>query len=131
MDGSIPALSPCGLHRLYYCQHAALSLAKLPVKATTPDAVPLIILLVSRSHVQLLNDDSGFCSRLISRSFQYRKGQRIDLLAAVVDGVTYPHNVQAHENSEISEILKREGIEGISVWISDAEQAASDLWSGR
>ena len=85
-------------------------------------------MLVSKRHARLLHEDHEFCSRLIGRAIN-RAGGQVDLLAGVVDGVTFPKNKQIRGLGVLSALPKSSGFEGISVWISESKVAAPQLWS--
>ena len=114
---------------LRWCdQISAIGFLGLPAKPATADEVPLIVLLVSKRHARLLHDDHEFCSRLIYRAINRAEGQ-VDLLAGVVDGVTFPKNKQIRGLGVLSALPKSSGFEGISVWVSESKVAAPELWS--
>ena len=96
---------------------------------TTADRIPLVVLLVSKCHAHLLHEGHEFCSRLLSRSVHGVEGQQVDLLAGVVDGVTYPKSDQIGKHERLSELAKLGGFEGVSVWVAESEVAAPPVWS--
>ena len=54
---------------------------------------------------------------------------QVDLLAGVVDGVTFPKNKQIRGLRVLSALPKSTGYEGVSVWVSESKVAAPELWS--
>lgn len=85
--------------------------------------------MLSRGHAHLLNDDYDFCSRLISRSIRGAEEQPIDFLVAVVDGVSFPQGDLNGKGEELAMVARWRSFEGISVWISESEITAPELWS--
>lgn len=105
-----------------------------------PNQTPLLVLLVTPAHLQLLDRGNIFIPSLLDKSIGLsRPGQVFDVLAAVIDRV--PHTSDAKEgsisqtysteNANESGVLPRNGYEGISVAVFDSTSAAPDLWSLR
>ena len=100
-------------------------------QAVIAGKIPLILLLVTPSHVELLKDDATVIPNIIGRAFHsYEIGQEFHVLAAVVDRVTWP-KLEKSVPFPCSKMPKRDGAEGFTVCILDSETAAPDLWTTR
>ena len=93
------------------------------------ERTPCVVLLISKSHAHLLNDGESFSAHLLARSLDCVDGQQIDLLAAVVDGVSSPKSPVGHSKCSQSMLDESRGFEGVSVLISDTGTIAPQLWS--
>lgn len=93
---------------------------------------PLVVLLVTKSRLGLVENDSTFIPSLFHRVFENAEiadGERvdgIDVLVAVIDKLPYPHR-----DKKIGGFSKEAGFEGISVFTLESKNAAPDLWSDR
>lgn len=89
--------------------------------------VPLAVLLVTPSRIELLDDKASLLSRLIRRLFDHGEetSQEIDVVAAVVDGIARPDFVY----DKIAGAASCAAFEGISIAILDSDNAAPGLWS--
>lgn len=87
-----------------------------------------MILLISLSHAQLLNDEDDLCAEILQRSVECREGEQIDVLAAVVDGISVPRNVDLRDAGYPLESDDAGSFEGVSVLISETEKVAPRSW---
>ena len=96
------------------------------------------MLLVTPTHIRLLDDDSTFVPSLLRLAVEITKPwQEFDLLAAVIDRIPQTRSTQSYGTQDIHAAdvdyspRKRmeDGFEGISVAILDSEAATPDLWS--
>lgn len=97
---------------------------------------PLVVLLVTKSRLGLVENDSTFIPSLFHRVFENAEiadGVRvdgIDVLVAVIDKLPYPNRGEPWKG-KIGGFLKDAGFEGISVFTLESKTAAPDLWSDR
>ena len=89
--------------------------------------IPLVILLVTRSHTKFLDDGDPFVPNLLSRMFPISgKPTQVDIAAAVVDQIPYPPDSYPLNKDGVQ---TPRGFEGFSVAVSYSEIVAPDLWS--
>lgn len=101
---------------------------KIKVKVKTPDP-PLVVLLVTPSRLELLDDESAFIPKLLALLFSNpKKSPELDILVAVIDKIPYPRHKLG---GTIGEFPNHNGYEGISVLIGESERVAPDLWDAR
>jgi hypothetical protein len=87
--------------------------------------VPLVILLITPSHMKFLDDGDSFMPRLLSKIFPSPKlNTEFDIVAAVVDRIAHP----SYNYGVRSEVEHRAGFEGVSVATTYSRLAAPDLW---
>ena len=97
--------------------------------ATPPGKTPLIVLLVTPSHIELLKNDAALIPEIVRQAFNSHEiGQEFHVLAAVVDRVTHSRP-KFPEPFKFLKVAKRDGDEGISVCILESETGAPDLWA--
>lgn len=105
-----------------------------------PDRVPLLVVLVTPAHLQLLDDGSIFIPLLLERTIGLSPpGQVSDVMVAVVDRIPHMNSTNRGSASQDdtaadasqSGVLPRDGQEGISVAVLDSTSAAPDLLSPR
>ena len=91
--------------------------------------IPLVVLLVTPLHIELLNHDVSLIPEIVCKAFSTCDvGQEFHVIAAVVDRV--PHTQSEPSEPYITtKVVKNDGLEGISVCILDSETAAPDLWT--
>lgn len=101
--------------------------------------IPLLAILLTPAHIGLLNATTEFIPNVIRDTFKsLRDGQKIDVLAAVVDRIPYPMAVRPANWTDDQPSAEpaptgtqiEDGSEGISFAVLDSETAAPDLWSG-
>ncbi|MCJ1429533.1 hypothetical protein MMC29_007448, partial [Sticta canariensis] len=84
---------------------------------------PLVVLLVTPSRLELLNDENTFIPRLLALLFANPKAARwFDVLVTVVDKIPCPT-----ESKVLLGYTNFQGCEGISVLIGKSEELAPDL----
>ena len=101
----------------------------LPKVSVINERTPCVVLLVSKSHAHLLNDGEDFCACLLAHSVDALAGHQIDLLAAVVDGVSFPQGSVGQGEGDLPNLDRSRSFEGISVLVSRTEEIAPRLWS--
>ena len=95
---------------------------KLYQERLISEKVPLVVVLVTPSWIELINDASRFVPDLLFRMFgNPEKWPGFDVLIAVVDKIPHP----------LEEDIGCKGSEGISVSTFESETATPDLWSPR
>ena len=111
---------------------------KLRKANVTSTKTPLVVLLVTPAHIQLLDDGSTFIPSLLRLAVETTKPwQDFDVLAAVIDRIPQtrpiiPHRLRrSHVADSLPSTQMEDGFEGISVAVLDSEAAAPDLWSSR
>lgn len=93
--------------------------------------MPLVILLVTTSHVKSLEDEDPFMPTLLSKIFPKSKPEsQFDIVAAVVDRIPYPSDALPLPDV-VNGVEHRAGFEGVSVAVSFSDIAAPGLWSRR
>ena len=99
-------------------------------KVISEHDVPILLLLVTPSLTALLNSDSTFIARTIHQTLDLRDkpDQEIDVLATVVDRISYP------AKEDLEEIQLRTGSvpygsEGVSLIVGLSHEIAPNLWS--
>ncbi|KAL9017654.1 MAG: hypothetical protein Q9185_005050 [Variospora sp. 1 TL-2023] len=102
----------------------------LPTRAVKSGETPLVVFLITPSHLNLIDADSRFVPDLLhSTHHGLEVAHEIDVLLAVVDGISFP--VWTTESGPKSELYKKclgyTG-NGISVLFLDSD-AAPNLWS--
>lgn len=108
---------------------SAINILDLPKVSVIDERTPCVVLLVSKSHAHLLKDGESFKAHLLARSIDCVDGQQINLLAAVVDGVSSPKRPLGHSNGNQSKLDESRGFEGVSVLVSRTGAVAPQLWS--
>lgn len=104
-------------------------MARLRKQATPPGKTPLIVLLVTPSHIKLLKNDAVLVPEIVRKAFHSHDiGQEFHVLAAVVDRVTHTKS-NLPESSNFMKEPQLDGDEGISVCILESETGAPDLWA--
>ncbi|KAL8718086.1 MAG: hypothetical protein Q9225_004742 [Loekoesia sp. 1 TL-2023] len=106
---------------------------KLPSRPIKPNKTPLVVLLLTPSHIKLLEEGNQFIPDLLRQTHEnLQHGQAIDVLLAAVDKISYPGG-QGRPDIEAERHKKAIGYtgNGISVLLLDSETAAPDLWSDR
>lgn len=106
---------------------------KLPSRPVKPNKTPLVVLLLTPSHIKLLEEGNQFIPDLLRQTHEnLQHGQPIDVLLAVVDKISYPGG-QGRPDTEAETHKKAIGYtgNGISVLFLESETAAPDLWSDR
>ena len=113
---------------------------KLRKARITLGKTPLVVLLVTPAHIQLLDDDSTFIPSLLRLVVETTKPrQDFDLVAAVIDRIPQPRSTTPYRlrssHAAVVDFLPRtqmeDGYEGVSVAVLDSEAAAPDLWLPR
>lgn len=98
-------------------------------KETAKGRVPLLILLVTPSHLEFLDDDNPFIPKLLSKIFSKpEKKSQFDIVAAVVDRISYPSYSHLFKG-KLDGIEDRAGFDGVSVAMSYSDLATPGLWS--
>ena len=90
-----------------------------------------MVALVTRAHARLLEDGHPFCSCLAAQAISSIEPHQVDLLAAVVDGVTAPVISAGNHSAEQNGFRENGAFEGISIMLTSSEIATPDLWSTR
>lgn len=94
-----------------------------------PHVFPLVVLLVTPSRLELLNDEINFIPKLFPLLFSNPDQGQLDVLVAVVDKI--PYLTKRHLPVEDEEYQNSNGCEGISVLIGKSKEVAPDLWHAR
>ncbi|KAM0805695.1 hypothetical protein BDR22DRAFT_298975 [Usnea florida] len=111
---------------------------KLPKANPTSGKTPLVVLLMTPAHIQLLDDSSTFIPSLLRLAVEFTQPWHdFNLLAAVIDRIPYTRPTistglrDSHAANVKSSPGTEDGLEGISVAVLDSEAAAPDLWSSK
>ena len=98
-----------------------------------PEVVPLVVLLFTLSHIELLEEGHQFVPDLLRQTHEdLELGQAIDVLLAVVDKLSSPAAFNGSEQA-IQQQNSGKGStgNGVSVMLLDSEDAAPNLWTHR
>ncbi|KAL8688528.1 MAG: hypothetical protein Q9218_005586 [Villophora microphyllina] len=100
-------------------------------RSLEPSVTPLLLLLITPSHCNLIEDGHRFIPNIIRQTHdQLTGGRSIDVLVAVVDSIPYPAKV--NRPGEKPHRPEKGCIgRGISVLLLNSETATPDLWSSR
>ncbi|KAL8709598.1 MAG: hypothetical protein Q9220_005690 [cf. Caloplaca sp. 1 TL-2023] len=92
---------------------------------------PLLMILVSPVYTRLLNDGVPFVPDLLRQIYLYLEtGQAVDVVVAVVDGISFPaRHANYHSEAEAHKTNTEYTRNGISCILLETENAAPDLWS--
>lgn len=100
--------------------------SKIPLD---PQGVPLVVLLVTPSRLELLNDEFTFIPKLFPLFFSNPYLGQLDVLVAVVDKI--PFLTKPYLRIQDDGYQNHNGCEGISVLIGESKKVAPDLWDAR
>ncbi|KAL9120058.1 MAG: hypothetical protein Q9187_003387 [Circinaria calcarea] len=117
----------------FYPGRLASGIFTIPIYKTkiSPSATPLVVLFVTPALTALLSNANGFIPNVLPQAFQdLATGQEIDVLAAVVDQISYPPRVRLLGSGLGGDGLKY-GSEGVSMLVGNSGAMAPDLWSPR
>ena len=90
--------------------------------------IPIVLLLVTPSLTPFLEISNPFIPNLLRNAFHRPlQAQEIDVLAAVVDRISFPLE-SVLKDTGIGREEAPHGSDGISVLIADSQQTAPDLW---
>ncbi|MCJ1438660.1 hypothetical protein MMC27_008050, partial [Xylographa pallens] len=91
--------------------------------------IPIVLLLVTPSLIPFLEISNPFIPNLLRNAFHRPlQDQEVDVLAAVVDRISFPLE-SVLKDTGIGREEAPHGSDGISVLIADSQQTAPDLWS--
>ncbi|MCJ1464420.1 hypothetical protein MMC07_003033 [Pseudocyphellaria aurata] len=95
-----------------------------------PEVIPLVVLLVTPSRLELLNDNSNFIPKLLTLLFNSpNEVPKLDVLVAVIDKIPYPRPSELPDWKD--KFQQKDGCEGISFMVGESEELAPDLWTAR
>ena len=92
-------------------------------------------MFLTPAHIDLLNDSASFIQNTVGTLFdKIEVGQKIDALAAVVDGIPVPETAQfppedRNDYRDLTGNPNCSGYQGITMGICDSSLATPDLWS--
>ncbi|KAL2048563.1 hypothetical protein N7G274_000475 [Stereocaulon virgatum] len=111
---------------------SAVSSRKVLTSATDPSKVPLLVVLVTPTHLTLLEDSNAFIPNLLRQEVGTPPpGQVVNVMAAVVDQLPHPQctvDGQSNSSDAVLEYSGQDGSEGVSVAVLTSCSAAPDLW---
>lgn len=101
----------------------------MPMKLGAAPLTPIVLILVTPSLVALAEEDHPVIPNLLRRIFGWEHHvQKVDVLLAVVDRISYPPG-NIVESLGITQETTPHGSEGLSILVADSAQVCPDLWS--